>query len=282
MMSVPGFRTHIENYFGFAPFGLTLDTFLGYILNKDMACLKVPFLIQVIEALEGGQHEFLVGCYNTVVLAIYANINVYVRIRRDTELSAVVGYEPPKILPLTQIADAFVRAFRPILEGRIEESFESYIDDHEYSLKDIEAERELLKMMRMDPLSTLTYRQWRERLVESECENIGKEESDPSRDRNYMLLAGVCQDDDNYLHLTELIDRRKNTFNDISNDLREFRKMVMNMAKMDMQPSAQRTKSTPQMLRALSRKSSVNLMARQGGAGADLVQKSIVVSYLHF
>lgn len=281
MMSTLGFRAHIEAYIGaLAPFGLTVDTYYNYVLNKDMAMLKVPFLIQILEALRGAPEEFLTGAYNSAVLAIYMNINIYVRLRRNTELQAIAGYEPPSVLPLTQVADAFVSAFRPILEGRIEESFESFIDDHDYSVEDIEKERELLKRIRTSPFAAETYDEWYQRIAE--CEDAPQKAADPRKDRNYALIAEACSDDDNYLYLSDLIDRRKRTFADITTDLREFRQFVSEKAKMRAAaPESARSKSAPRMLRALSRKSTANLLTKNA-QGAELVQKSVVVSYLHF
>lgn len=277
LKTIPGFQTHLDNTFGFAPYDLTVETFFNYVLNKDMAFLKVSFLIQILSSIAGAPQDFLRNVYNLSVFAIYTNISIYIRVIRNTELSTVLQYEPPKILPLSNMADAFVDAFRPILSGQIEEAFESFIADHDYNIEVLAEERELLKLIRENRTSPDIYKKWRKYLNDHADEDQIGEESTATKDRNYCLLADAVTDDDGYLHLRDLNDRRVKTFEDVNKDLREFRRIVME--KMNMKPATgTRTKSTPQMLRALSRKSSVNLMV--GSQGGDLVQKSIIVSYL--
>lgn len=280
MNAVKGFKRHLDDTIAYASFDLTLSSFYEFVLCADMACLKASFLIRMMAALKGAPAPLLTWMYSPTVLSLYTLVDVYVRACRNTEITCVHGYEPPEVLPLNEIADAFISGFGPILPEHIHETFESYISENDEKVVDFARERELVAALHHNAAVPATYELWRRRLLDA---GYGEDfpdlatNTDAAADRNYARVCEALANDDNYMRLRDLVERRKQSLVDINENLRKLRTMVVYRA--DLTTPSQRAKSSP-LMRLASRKSSTALLALQSRQGGDFVQKSVLSGYL--
>lgn len=89
-----------------------IESFYAYILSCDFACLKIPFLLAMIQAAApAAQQQLGESLMHATVTAIVCTIDIWTQASDD--ISPVQGYVPPTVLPLEQIAAEFARSFGP-------------------------------------------------------------------------------------------------------------------------------------------------------------------------
>lgn len=194
-----------------------IDQYVSHALTDGFACLSTPHLISICEAIADLQYESRLKTYGAVVSAIVCIVDIYSR--AFYALNPVANWDAPDILPLSQIATAFLGAFSDIVETSNTEIFESVINDNDNMQSYYTNDEKLFGTLRGDPKGS--YAAWEHHSVEyiASMDNF-------ERNAAYQRLVARCTDDWAYSALLRECALRKKALRLCTATLRDFAKLL--------------------------------------------------------
>jgi hypothetical protein len=196
-----------------------IDQYVGLALSDGLACLNTAHLIAICDAIADLDYDSRTKTYDVIVGAIVCVIDVHSR--AHYALNPVHDWEPPDVFPLSQIADAFVRAFADVHHGKYEDNqmFSAiYADNtaiYEHHIRD----EGLFAQIRDDPKGC--YDAWERQSAEYVTDMDRFE-----RQIAYNRIVSRCTDDWAYTALMRECTLRKNALRLCTSMLREFTQIV--------------------------------------------------------